>query len=415
MNTVEVAQLSLALAPLVGRSVRQVWQPDRDTLVLDLAGALVEIDVGAYPCVLLPEERPHQPRAPFSFQGACRAHLGGRLLDIVAGPDARLHFCFAHGGLVAVLGGHSRGVWLADTMVSLHGPRALPPESDADGRPSRWPGDVPITAWLAAQRAEDRRRRAATETERKQRVETARLQRLERALTRDLAAAEQHAELRRRADALSTVLHLVPAGASRAEALDPDGGSEVIVLALDPKQPATRQFEAWSRRAASLRRAVPKLIARLADLRACLASAGTRAPVSAAQDSDAPPRSWAGPGGWRLRVGRNKAGNHELLRRAPKGSLWLHLRDEPSAHGLLAGTTGKSAPREVIAAAATLFAGATGAIHDAVDVMVARVEDVRPTKGQPGLVRVTRSQTLRVRGSRTAAGWTQGSEPGSRP
>lgn len=405
MNSSEVRSLATELQSLVGAPLRSVWQPDRDGLLLEVGSRLVHIDVGVFPCVLLPDRRPAQPRRPFSFQGACRARLHGRLAAAEAGPDARLTLRFSEGVLVVVLGGSRRGVWLEDSRISLHGPRDFPLAEADDERPSRWdPALHPsIVAWLTVARAEAHKERAAHAEARRVRTERARWERLEQALVRDLEAAGRHDDLRRRAEALANVVHALNPGARVVDAPDPDGDG-TLRLTLDPATPPRQQLEHWARRAAALRKAIPTLERRLSQVRARLAGEDLALSDARAEHSQARPRAWRHER-WRFRVGRSAAQNHELLRDAPRGAVWFHLRDHRSAHGMLHEDAGRSPPREVVLACAALLAGATGADGEVVDVMYAPANAVVPVPGSPGSVRARNAQTVRVRGATQARGW----------
>lgn len=111
------------------------------------------------------------------------------------------------------------------------------------------------------------------------------------------------------------------------------------------------------------------------------------------------PRETRSPSGFKVLCGRNNRQNAHLSSRELKqGDLWFHAQDCPGAHVVLkSGSGGRvtDADRRFAAALAAGYSQARQA--DRVEVMMAEAGAVKRPKGaRPGLVTVSRHQTLRV-------------------
>ncbi len=450
MNRQELAKVTLALQRCVGRPLDSVWQPSRDRVVVGLADGTLLLLVPRGPFARLHslQRRPRNPHKPFSFQGACRAHLGGRLEAIVhLAPEREVELRFSTGALRLRLTGRSGGLWLlrrtadgAEEVVAAYdgpAPAALPVLPDLLPRDEapRFPLE-PDESWdraarrhfmraESAHRLSDRRR----QLERDVRKAIDRRRRLARNLEADLDNASRAPAMRARADLLAGHLHEIPKGASSFEATDWSTG-EPMVLALNPAVSAARQMESLYRKARRLDRAGDQvlermetneaLLARLADALERVPDADREALLRIRQllPAVSSPRrkiavtdaiAWTGPEGERVLVGRNAKSNRRLTFQVARGSdWWLHLRERPGAHVVLPMKRDASPDLDLLLAAAQIVLVhaklATGA---SADVQYTRVKDVRPVPGEVALVRVSNEKVLHVtRDPAALVGWT---------
>ena len=114
MNEAEIAAVCRDLQSLVGAPLSEVRQPARDRLVLTLGGThLLLVPRGPLARIHPIERRPRNPKKPFSFQGACRAHLTGRLdrIEKVDG-DRIVEIVFGEVRLHLRLTGRGGGLWM---------------------------------------------------------------------------------------------------------------------------------------------------------------------------------------------------------------------------------------------------------------------------------------------------------------
>lgn len=448
MNGEELVRVIGDLQRLVGIPVAGVWQPARDRVVLGIGDDnLLLVPRGPHARVHTIAGRPRNPARPFSFQGACRAHLvgpctalrvadGERIVDLVFGGK-RLHLR---------LTGRSGGLWLLDGDVVLAAydgpaPAALPELPARDPRV-----DVPRFApegdedWDRAARrffdAEERRAAVAdrrAEIERAIRRHIARSERLAERLERDLDNASRAPRLRRMADALAAVLHTVPRGATsfRVEDLEEPGTWHEVPL--DPERPAAVALDRLYAKARRLDRAGDRVLEHLDDVqrriralhealeRVATADTATldelarlapptvaRAPARARAPE--PWDTWVGPAGERVLVGRNERGNRRLTFQIARGDdWWMHVRGRPGAHLILSVPKDRSPPLELLLAAAQI-ALIHAKVPDGVaaDVQYTRVRNVRALPGEIGRVLVHDEKVLRVtRDAAALRGWTR--------
>ena len=99
--------------------------------------------------------------------------------------------------------------------------------------------------------------------------------------------------------------------------------------------------------------------------------------------------------GWEIWVGRDAAGNAELLRQAHKNDIWLHARGHSGSHVLIR-CAGKSVPAPVMQKAAYLAARhSRGRGEEVCAVSHTRRKFVRPLKGgAPGKVHIDREEVI---------------------
>lgn len=446
MNDAEIDAVVQALQRCVGTGLDQVWQPARDRVVLGLADGtlLLLVPRGPLPRLHPLRRRPKNPDRPFSFQGACRAHLRGPLTRLDKDPGDRVvRLWFGPARLELRLTGRSGGLWLVegDRVVAAYdgpAPDALPELPDRPPRPDapRFP-TTPDAAEAARQWCE------AREEERELRELRARVgaglrralnhdARLLEHLEEDLARADEAPALRHRADLLAAHLHAVPRGASRF-AVDDWDGSGPVFLELDPGKPASATLERLYHKAGRLERVGERVLERMDQVEKQLASRRAQLegleelPLDTLRELDrtlpksgagarpsAPPDrpwvTWNGPHGERVRVGRNEKGNRRLTFQSARGTdWWMHLRGRPGAHLVMDVGRDRSPSLELLLAAAqiALIQGRV-APGEAAEVQYARVRDVRPIPGEVARVTIADEKVLRVvRDPQALGGWAR--------
>ncbi len=101
-----------------------------------------------------------------------------------------------------------------------------------------------------------------------------------------------------------------------------------------------------------------------------------------------PPLKFESSDGFEIFVGRNNKQNDDLtLKRAAKGDVWLHAKDMPGAHTIIA-ANGRQVPERTLVEAAALAAlHSKGALSGKVAVDYTLVKNVKKPKGaKPGMV-----------------------------
>lgn len=433
-----------ALGRLVGRRLGVIAQPARDRVVLGIGDEwLLIVPRGPLPRVHSIRGRPRNPASPFSFQGACRAHLGGPLTALVVRPDDRVvDLEFGPKRLHLRLTGRAGGLWLAEgdrVIAAFDGPAPealpdlppLPPRVDSPrfepAAGEDWDGAARrYFEGEEARQALDQRRVA---TRKALRRHLDRALRLGVALEEDLDRAAEAPALRAQADALAAALHTIRRGATEAVVPDLDDPERIHRIALETGPPSVTldrlykrakrlerggdriidQIEATGRRAEALRQALEQVDdadeAGLLALRAIVPP--DQAPRVAPADRD-PWDTWIGPDGAVALVGRDADGNRRLTFQKARGrDFWMHLRDRPGAHLVLPMPEGRSPSKDLLLAGAQLLLQ-VGRIAEgtSADVQYARVRDLRPIKGEPGRVIVTDERVLHVRRDATSlVGW----------
>ncbi|MEN0064358.1 MAG: NFACT family protein [Myxococcota bacterium] len=453
MNEAELSAVVDDLQSLVGAAYQNIWQPQRDRVILGLSDGTNLLMVPRGPLARLHpvRRRPRNPPKPFSFQGAGRSRLRGPLIGIdkVIGERAVI-FRFIAAELHLRLTGRSGGLWLLqdDRVVAAYdgpAPEALP---DLPPRPQlvQEVRFEPIDGSMArgADRYFSRIERDRQTVERRGLVEKrlrrsiSRAQRLVGNLERDLLRAEDAPHLRAQADLLAASLHRVPKGADHI-VLEGYDGEGPVHIDLDPGKPATATMELLYRRARRLDRVADRVLARLEEVekqlgehRDALATldqadlealkkleqtlpalpSGGRAPTI----RELPWHTWVGPDGERVLVGRNAVGNRRLTFQVAKGTdWWMHLRERPGAHLVLPMKRDQSPtlPHLLAAAQIALVHGKVPE-GESVDVQYARVRDVRPIPGELAKVRIADERVLRVtRDPSELVGWAREEPSGS--
>lgn len=444
MRASELRPVVQDLADLVGTTLADVRQPARDRVALRLGGVwLLVVPRGPLARLHRSNERAAGRQRPFSFQGACRAHLAGRLEAIDGGVDDRVvDLRFTSGRLHLRLTGRGGGLWLLDAddrvVAAYDGPAAglpdLPPPGPQDAPPrfkpdpgERWSDAA--GRWFGAEEARrfDVERRA--ELTRRVERELARGERLREALERDLDRSLEAPRLRRAADALAATLYTIPDSARSYEARDLEDPDVVHTFRFRAGERPGRALGDLYQRAKRLEDAGMRTMERLDDLarrRGALEAALSTLPTADDASLDAidrlsprgaPPSDvertpyvvWRGPAGREVWVGRDASSNRQLVARFARGAdLWLHLRDRPAAHVIVPLRGVASPPLDwLLAAAQIALVHGRVAEGDAVDVQYTRVRDIRLIPGDAhGRVTVHDEKVLHVRRDPTALdGW----------
>ncbi len=420
MNEAEIAAVCQDLQDLVGAALSEVRQPARDRLVLTLGSThLLIVPRGPLARIHPVRTRPRNPKKPFSFQGACRAHLTGRLDEVrkVEG-DRIIELHFGETRLHLRLTGRGGGLWLCrrdDVLAAYDGPAPdqLPALPTGDARPSS-PRFEPQPGETWAQAAD----RHFTALERHQQTEATRAEvrrrlkrhldktwRLGRALERDLDKAERAPQIRRQADALAAHLHNVPRGQDHVVLPDLEDASQRLTIPLDPAKPPAasmerlyakarrldrmgervlEQLEAADQRAATLRDALEQVeTANLNELNELSKLAPADKHRRTSSSPQVPWHTWVGPAGQRVLVGKNAKGNRRLSFQVARGDdYWMHLRGRPGAHIILPMKRGQTPSLELLMAAGQIALIAAGVPEGASgDVQYTRSRMVKSIPG----------------------------------
>jgi predicted ribosome quality control (RQC) complex YloA/Tae2 family protein len=448
MNDGEIDPIVAELRAAIGAPLSNVWQPARDRVVLGLGDGSLWLLVPRGPLSRIHaiRQRPSNPPKPFSFQGACRAHLQGALRDVerIAG-DRIVRITFARGALELRLTGKSGGLWLLDgeRVVASHdgpAPSELPAvaargsHTDVAARFAPDPGQSwsdAADAWFGGIERDRALRELRARVEAGLDRTIARNDRLVENLHEDLRRADEAPAVRHRADLLAANLHRVRRGDASIAVEDWDTGQTVMVD-LDPAKPPPQSLERLYDQARRLDRTADRVLERLGNVErelawmrsvrptvqdldheqlAAIALRLPTQPTGRARDPDAPAApfvTWLGPRGQRVLVGKSARGNRILTFQSSKGyDWWMHLRGRPGAHLVLPTPKDRSPPLELLLAAAqiALLAGRIG-VGEAAEVQYTRVRDVRAVRGEEGLVTVRDERVLRVvRDPDALAGW----------
>ncbi len=431
------------LQRLIGAPLHDAWMSSTGQVVLAVGHDLVLIEHDPVPRLHTIAGRPRNPINPFSFQGLLRARVQGPLTALRTVNDDRVvELVFGAHTLHARLFGKGGGIWLVEgerVIGSAGGPapEALPPLPAGSPRATP-PRFAPIEGdWDRAARdflGPIAARVALDSARRRVRVHLgtllARERRLVANLSEDLGRADRSDQLRASADALAAMLHTIPRGARAVDLPNLSDPERTLHIELDPSKPASATMGRLYDKAGRLDRAsggilerldtAERKVASLDEARASLDTADRDALAAILarwplpqpkpkQDAPAAPfRTWTGPQGQVVYVGRNDKGNHALVFRHSRGrDWWLHVRDRPGAHVVLPmANTGSAPSLEQLLVAANIALAASGAKPgEAYDVVYARVADLRPIKSAPGKVLVRDERVLHVR-REALEGWT---------
>lgn len=257
------------------------------------------------------------------------------------------------------------------------------------------------------------------------------LSRLESRLVGDEKKHASYVDAGLDGELLKAELHRVKRGDSQVQLTDWSTG-EPRIIALDPRLNPQRNLERLFSRVKRAGRGMPRVQARLAEVRAQLqaldgqlaelagassealqtwssawgdgpdepAQGPARAGRRAAHPLDKWSRRFVASDGTELRVGKGAAANDRLTFSGAKGDdIWLHARGTSGAHVILTCARGTSPSPEALLDAAHLAAYYSSAKNDSkVEVMHTEARHVKKTKGAPpGQVGVAKSKTLLVR------------------
>lgn len=446
INEAELAAVVEDLQRAIGAPLSGLWQPSRDRVVVGLSNGPLLLLVPRGPVARFHSisRRPKNPPRPFSFQGACRSRLRGRVEAITKVPADRIvRLAFTHGALELRMTGRSGGLWLLDdteVVAAYDGPAppSLPPLAVRPERHDviRFEGiegsmDLGARRFFTEVERDSRARERRGMLERRLKRAIQRNQRLLGHLEDDLQRAEEGPLHRKRADLLAANLHRVQRGASTAVFEDWETG-QPVQIDLDPSRPASDTLEQLYRRASRMERVADRVLERMdaveaelvalreglqelptADVDALHALEKRLPPAMAGprgQDTALPWSTWQGPGGERVLVGRNERGNRRLTFQVAKGTdWWMHVRGRPGAHIILPMGRNQTPPlAHLLAAAQITLIHAKVAEGDSADVQYARVRDVRAIPGEGAKVRIADERVLRVtREPAELVGWVR--------
>ena len=89
---------------------------------------------------------------------------------------------------------------------------------------------------------------------------------------------------------------------------------------------------------------------------------------------------------YRIEIGRSEVENDELIKKAQQNSIWFHVKDMPSPHGILSFPIGTVLNKSVIVHIAGLVKGFSKAkSYSKVSVQYTEIKNVKRTS-KPGLV-----------------------------
>ncbi|MCB9676486.1 MAG: NFACT family protein [Alphaproteobacteria bacterium] len=431
-------------ARLVGQRLTSAWQPARDRVVLGFQDGtrLLLCPRGPDARLHTINRRPTNPQKPFSFQGACRAHLSGPLTAMTKeAGDRVVDLVFGESRLHLRLTGRSGGLWLlkGDEVVAAydgpapaelperppHEPREIPPRFTGD--PS-W--DAEIGRFYALLVRERRERELRIEVARLLRRKAQRLATLLQNLEGDLEKADAADSVRACADTLAAHLHTITQGADHVDLPSLEDPDTTLRVPLQPDRAPSRSLEALYAKARRLERmgervlerieAVERELREVQSVREALDDAELEALEAlkarhGQSDADRPRgralpgvTTWTGPRGEEVLVGRDAKANRRLTFQIAKGAdYWMHVRGAPGAHLILPMRRGQTPPLELLLAAGQIAAVHAGIpVGAKVDVQYTRVRDIRSIPGTEAEVRVHNEKVLHItRDPADLAGW----------
>ncbi len=409
-------------------------------LYIDLAPGLTRLH--------LVEARRRSPMKPPAWVMKARSELAGyRLLKIdMVGNDRIVRLDFSRGAgtskrslLAELFGRRGRLLLLTERGAILHalvgdadsGGEYRPPSAPGGGvpRPSRFPAADPAAlavnraiaanyARLGAEQELAERRRSVRHTlERQLRKLSGLVEKLRADLSRTAAAKD----LSRQAEALKAGLHLLRKGMSGIELPDyTDPQTAPIVIPLDKALTPVENMERLFARGRRLERGRAQIEPRLreasarkdefADLFVRLGKADSIAEIEDIEASFAKPagrkkrvasrrqpyKTYLSKTGRKILVGRSAKDNNQLTFHVARASdLWLHARNRPGAHVVVRLGKNEEIDEQSLLDAATLSAHLAGL--EKMEVSYTRVKNLRPVKGQPGLVSLTKERTIVIR------------------
>ncbi len=430
----------------VGQRLSNTWQPARDRVVLGFfdGSRLLLCPRGPDARLHTVLRRPKNPRRPFSFQGACRAHLTGPLTAMTKQLGDRIvDLEFGVYRLHLRLTGRSGGLWLlrGDAILAAYdgpAPDSLPepaPHAPKDLEP-RFSGepsyDAEIGRFYALRIRQRRERELRIAVARLLKKEAGRLGRLLSNLEGDLEKADDADRVRAMADTLACHLHDVEQGVDHVQLpsiADPD---VTLRIPIQPDRPPAKSLDGLYSKARRLERMGERVLERidtteteLADIqraRETLDDADLETLESLRERFGQSPSSrskgrtltgvttWVGPDGQEVLVGRDSKSNRRLTFQIAKGTdYWMHVRGKPGAHLILPMKRGKTPPLELLLAAGQIAAVHAGVPNGGkIDVQYTRIRDVRSIPGTEAQVRLHDEKVLHIeRDPAGLTGWSR--------
>lgn len=416
-----------AARALAGAPVQKVVQPSAESVVLGFPRGWLRIDVSPRAGrVHLDAKPPATGEAAPSFCMLLRKELGGARLEAIGlvpgeracridfarrdGPAHLLVLLYGAGAKLALTDGDGRQLGAIGPGRTT--PPVLPPPRPDGARPSRFP-QVPIGEAIAAHYAGAAAGEAKTRAETAARRAIDKLERRASALEGDLARVAAAAGRRRHADLLLAHLAQVPRGASEVTLADDFADGAPVTIALDPARSASDNAARLYKEHKRLARGRARIEGRLEETRAELLAArrrldaGEMPPVAAPRParirgrpaSRPPYRRYRSASGVAILVGRGAEKNDQLTFHVARGDdLWLHTRDFPGAHVVVA-LGGRPLDGETLLDAATLAVHHSPARGEAAaDVTYLPRKLVRKPRGaKPGLVTLSGGKTIYLR------------------
>jgi predicted ribosome quality control (RQC) complex YloA/Tae2 family protein len=245
----------------------------------------------------------------------------------------------------------------------------------------------------------------------------------------NLEKAKEYENYKKAGDLILANLHRLRKGDEQVRVMDFYGQNE-ITLTLDPRLDPISNAQSYYKKYKKLKRGLKKLEARVAELEMelkylqeienNLKQAESMEELLALGDeligegyikevqgkrqvekakAGLAPREFT-IDGYKVLVGKSGRGNDELIRRASRSDIWLHVRDMPGAHVIIkAGGRPDLVPKEVLYKASQLAAFySKGRNSTKVLVSHTLVRYLRPLKGaKPGMVICEREEVMRVR------------------
>ncbi|MBT3219784.1 MAG: hypothetical protein HN348_11890 [Proteobacteria bacterium] len=446
MNDAEIAHQVHALQHLVGARLTSCWQPARDRVILAFPSTLLLlVPRGSHPRVHTTTRRPKNPAKPFSFQGAIRAHLAGRLTGLLQSSDDRIvDLLFNEKRLHLRLTGKSGGLWLLDgnTVLAAYdgpataslprlSPRPIHPVSPPRYRPTKdedW--DLAARHYFTEKERAFHKRQRQARLQKNLRDHLARSSRLLEHLYKDLDRSCDAPLLRRKADTLAAHLHTIKRGMDQVSLPDLEQPDHIHQLKLNPTKAPSATLEQMYQKARRFEKAGEQILSRIekAEQRikkleealdddfedpAVLKRIELLFPVHrrSAPIRKGPWALWQGPDGQQVLAGRNARGNRQLTFQVARGHhTWMHIRERPGSHIIIPLPANQSPPLPLLLAAAQIvLAQAKVPEGQAADVQYTQARHIRSIpRDVSGRVIVNNEKVLRVvRDPAVLAGWSR--------
>jgi len=443
--------LILAEIPLKDSFIRQIHQPNHQSLVFELynRGQSCKLYFSFAPGVSrlhLLTRRLENPKRPPRFAGFLRSRIkGGRLVEagqlgrdrivrfrITRGEDTLLLYARFWGGAANLLATNAEGkildaLYRRPKRQEISGGSFRPEDSPGTTRSGEGeytirelPGEGSFNEkieryYFDREEAERSSRTLTTELKQLEARENRMLANLEKLESKSRAYSDGE-RFKRWGDLILSNAHTIQRGDAWLVCSDYSDPEQTLSIELDPALTPAENAERCYRRhrkaraGAKLlneeihqqRRTLEELSTRILGLRRgeLLPEAGAF-PAKAKQrplPKETPGLSFVSAS-YRLLLGRTARENDSLLRHHVRGNdIWLHVRDYPGAYVFIKNLPGKSVPLEVLLDAGSLaveYSRAKSAGRG--DVYYTQVKYLRRVKeGKPGLVIPTQEKNLHI-------------------